>query len=185
MTQTLPQVTQTGAERGAARRSPSKPAVFALTVAVCLACDRLTKLVARRELSLEPRSVLAGLIRLEYAENRGAFMSLGSALPDDAHLVFLFLLAAVVIGVLVVLALRGHSLNLLQFTGLSLVAAGGCGNLIDRILYHGRVVDWVSVGFGWLRTGVFNLADVAVIGGALMFLLSGVRERRQEGDDRP
>lgn len=179
MTQTLPQETQTGTEPGAARRLPSRPVVFALTLAVCLACDQLTKFWAKKELSPEPHSVLGGLIQLEYAENRGAFMSLGSALSDDAYLVFLFLLAAVVVGVLVVLAFRGHTLNLLQFTALSFVAAGGCGNLIDRILHHGRVVDWVSVGFERLRTGVFNLADVAVIAGALMFLWSGsTREGR-------
>jgi len=42
------------------------------------------------------------------------------------------------------------------------VFAGGISNLIDRILW-GSVVDFMSVGVGPLRTGIFNVADVAVM----------------------
>ena len=112
-------------------------------------------------------------------------MSLGSTLPDAARVAMLFLLTAVVLGILAVLAFRARSLDLLQFTALSLIAAGGCSNLIDRILNHGSVVDWVSVGIGSLRTGVFNVADLAVIGGGLVFLLSSFRGSRQEQNGKP
>ena len=160
-------------------------AVLVLALVLCLVFDQLTKEEARRALAVGPRSVLGGLIQLEFAENRGAFMSLGSTLPDAARVAMLFLLTAVVLGILAVLAFRARSLDLLQFTALSLIAAGGCSNLIDRILNHGSVVDWVSVGIGSLRTGVFNVADLAVIGGGLVFLLSSFRGSRQEQDGKP
>jgi signal peptidase II len=185
MEETLSQGSDAEAGRSAGRPMARKLVVLVLTMVVCLACDRLTKNLARRELPLEPRSVLGGLIRLEFAENRGAFMSLGSALPEAAHRVLLLVLAAIVVGVLAVLAFRAHSLSLMQFTALSCIAAGGCGNLIDRMLYDGRVVDWVSVGFKALRTGVFNLADVAVIGGGLVYLLSSFRESGRGSDGTP
>jgi signal peptidase II len=43
--------------------------------------------------------------------------------------------------------------------------------LIDRLLYHGRVTDFLNVGIGSLRTGIFNLADMAILAGALLLVL--------------
>lgn len=185
MTEMVPLETQDDVRRGLGQRRTRRIAVLVLALVLCLALDQVTKDVARRTLALGPRSALGGLIRLEFAENRGAFMSLGSTLSDAARVVLLFLLAAIVLGILAVLAFRARSLELLQFTALSLIAAGGCSNLIDRILNHGSVVDWVSVGIGWLRTGVFNVADVAIVGGGLVFLLSSFRGSRQEQNGKP
>jgi len=54
----------------------------------------------------------------------------------------------------------------------SLVLGGGFGNLIDRISKDGRVIDFLNVGVGSLRSGVFNLADVAIsIGIIWLFIL--------------
>ena len=56
---------------------------------------------------------------------------------------------------------------------------GGLGNLIDRIFNSGAVVDFVSIGLGGLRTGIFNVSDVAIVAGALLVFL-GIREREQD-----
>jgi signal peptidase II len=58
-----------------------------------------------------------------------------------------------------------------RFVALSLVAGGGISNLIDRFLYDGRVTDFLNVGIGSLRTGIFNLADMAILAGALLLIL--------------
>ena len=50
---------------------------------------------------------------------------------------------------------------------LALILAGGIGNLIDRISNNGLVTDFINVGIGPLRTGVFNVADMAVLFGVL------------------
>jgi signal peptidase II len=58
----------------------------------------------------------------------------------------------------------------MPFIGAMLFLAGGASNLLDRIM-HGTVVDFMNVGVGSLRTGIFNVADVALmIGVALMIL---------------
>jgi signal peptidase II len=49
-------------------------------------------------------------------------------------------------------------------------------------LYGGVVVDFVHIGFGRLRTGVFNLADVAIMAGAGLLLLWGWRERESHDE---
>ncbi|WP_020481681.1 signal peptidase II [Methylomonas sp. MK1] len=50
----------------------------------------------------------------------------------------------------------------------ALLLAGGLGNLIDRLIYGGYVVDFINIGIGPIRTGVFNVADVVVVVGVLM-----------------
>lgn len=68
-------------------------------------------------------------------------------------------------------ALFARGLAHWQVVGLSLIASGGIGNWIDRLTNDGRVTDFLNVGIGSLRTGIFNVADMAlVIGVALYFL---------------
>jgi signal peptidase II len=56
----------------------------------------------------------------------------------------------------------------------SLFIAGGASNWFDR-LSEGRVVDFMNVGIGWLRTGVFNVADVAIMLGVALFVFAELR----------
>jgi signal peptidase II len=62
---------------------------------------------------------------------------------------------------------------------LALVAGGGISNLIDRLLYNGRVTDFLNVGIGGVRTGIFNVADMAIMAGALLLLLN-MRDSKAE-----
>jgi len=57
---------------------------------------------------------------------------------------------------------------------LSLFIGGGASNLIDRLVYKGAVIDFLNIGIGNLRTGVFNVADVAIVAGAGLMILSGL-----------
>ena len=57
------------------------------------------------------------------------------------------------------------------------------GNLIDRIFYDGRVVDFIDVGIGTNRFYTFNVADIGVtIGGALLFLCILLEKENKEPD---
>jgi signal peptidase II len=51
--------------------------------------------------------------------------------------------------------------------GACLFVAGGISNLADRVI-RGSVVDFMNVGVGPLRTGIFNVADLAIMAGALL-----------------
>ena len=57
-----------------------------------------------------------------------------------------------------------------------LFAAGGASNLVDRIAY-GSVIDFMNLGIGSLRTGIFNVADMAIMLGAGILALEGWRSR--------
>jgi signal peptidase II len=135
-------------------------------------CDQLTKQVAKAELvSARPVSLLNNLIRLEYAENTGAFLSIGEHLPGPILLLVSSLLAGAIIFILVRLTLQNRDVKPSLLIGLSLIAGGSIGNLIDRILNGGAVVDFMNVGIGQLRSGIFNVADVAILIGVCVLML--------------
>lgn len=52
----------------------------------------------------------------------------------------------------------------------ALIIGGGLSNLIDRIINQGAVIDFMNIGVGSLRTGIFNVADVAIMVGMFIFV---------------
>ena len=144
-----------------------------------IACDQATKFVAKRYLQPGDIFSYAGdIFRLQYVENSGAFLGLGSTLPDPwRHLIFTVLVGIFIFALLVYLL---HSSELTPFATvcLAFICAGGLSNLIDRVAYDGRVVDFLNVGIGPLRTGIFNIADMGITFGALLMLLESFRSSR-------
>jgi len=133
-----------------------------------IGCDQATKKYATETLQhSEPQSYLGDTVRLDYALNPGGFLSLGSQLSETARFrVFvgfnLCLLTAVT-----VFLFYNWNVRLTIFVSLTYILAGGIGNLIDRISNHGLVTDFLNVGVGPLRTGIFNVADVGIVFGAV------------------
>jgi signal peptidase II len=54
----------------------------------------------------------------------------------------------------------------------ALFVDGGASNLLDRITY-GKVIDFMNVGLGPVRTGIFNVADLAIMLGAAIVIVTG------------
>jgi signal peptidase II len=140
-------------------------------------CDQATKQVAVEHLEGEPPvALMGGAVRLVYAENPGAFLGLGDDLPDGARSALLVGGNLVILGALGWWAFRRRQ-DMLVRAAATLVIAGGVGNLIDRLLRDGgRVVDFLVLGAGPIKTGIFNVADVAVmVGAGLLLLRAGQR----------
>jgi signal peptidase II len=116
-------------------------------------------------------------VRLEYAENSGGFLSLGANLPPTVRTaIFKIVTGLLLVGSIIAavkLRLTGWPL-----VGLSLVWAGGASNWVDRIT-RGAVVDFLNVGFGALRTGIFNVADVAIMLGACILVFTYRQHNRE------
>jgi signal peptidase II len=153
----------------------SRALLFAAVLFVSAGCDHVTKQVARDLLAESSAvSLAADTVRFELAYNPGGFLSLGSSLPAEVrNLLFLTL---VPLGLLLacLLALRSASARGRSLIGLGLLAGGGLANWLDRVANGGAVTDFVSLGVGPLRTGIFNVADVLVIAGGFV-LLFGAR----------
>lgn len=144
----------------------------------CVGCDQTTKSIAVSNLpELKTFSYLGDTLRLQLTYNRGAFLSLGSTLPDVLrHSIFTVGICFLLIGALT-FALFSKSGTFSVVLGVSLFFAGGVGNLIDRILHGGSVVDFLNVGVGPLRTGIFNIADVAIMIGTIVLFYLALRKQ--------
>jgi signal peptidase II len=154
--------------------------LIALILVSTVGCDQATKAMARTHLLGDPiHSFMADTFRLQYSENSGAFLNLGAYLPAMArYWIFTLLIGAFLAGALVYL-LRKNDTDWPTLTAYSLILAGGIGNLIDRILFNGHVTDFMNIGIGSLRTGIFNVADVAITAGAAILVWSNIKKRSQ------
>lgn len=145
-----------------------------LTVST-IGCDQVTKQIAADQLGDGARrSLWHDAVRLQYTENPGAFLGLGSSLPPNIRTPILAG-ATVVLLLWVALALRAQGMTLAYRLGLYLILGAGLSNLWDRLL-RGRVIDFLNAGIGPLRTGIFNLADVALMLGLALILLGHRRK---------
>ena len=143
-------------------------AVLAIVLST-VGCDRATKHLATISLAgLPARSYLGDTVWLGYIENPGAFLSLGAHWPD-AWRTLIFTGGTGLMLVALAIAVVRMRCATWPLIGATLFFAGGVSNWFDRAT-RGAVVDFVSVGIGPLRTGVFNVADVALLFGAGLFL---------------
>ena len=151
--------------------------LIVLLVAGTVGCDRVTKHIAAQRLAgLPTQSYLADTFRLGYAENVGGFLSLGADLPPAVRTI-VFTSATGVLLVLLIAFVWRNGWDRWRTVALSLFIAGGASNWIDRFT-TGKVVDFLNVGIGSLRTGVFNVADVAIMVGVALLLLAEIGTSR-------
>ncbi len=156
--------------------------VLAVVMVAGIGCDQGTKRLAQAHLRASPStSYLADTVRLTYAENPGAFLSLGARLPQPwREGVFTWAVAALLAG-LGAFALRKRQIGRLELLAYALVLSGGLSNWGDRFWRGGAVVDFLNLGIGPLRTGIFNVADVAIVAGAALLLLPGTLRASSRG----
>lgn len=161
-------------------------------VALTLVLDQWTKAWARAVLAVAaPREYFGGLLTLLYAENSGAFLSLGARMPELARTMVFTGLVVIALVVATWVLVTGRVTQRGDAYALALLIGGGIGNVIDRIARHGRVTDFIYLSAGPLHTGVFNVADMAITGAVLWLAVTSARstprppEPSPTGEDRP
>ncbi len=135
-------------------------------------CDQASKQLVRSHVDLgASQSFLGDTLRLTHAENPGAFLGAGASLPPLVRAaIFQGLVGLIVLGLLCG-AVFMRRLDTWRTVALALLAASGLGNLIDRLAHDGLVTDFLNMGVGPLRTGIFNVADVVGMIGVAILLL--------------
>lgn len=157
----------------------AKRTAVLLLITLTIGCDRVTKHYAASTLIGEPgHSFLADTVRLEYAENTGGFLGLGADWPPAVRTGLFTIGTGLMLLLTIAVGLR-WTWSSPALVGLSLFVAGGASNLADR-LARGSVIDFLNVGLGPLRTGIFNVADMAVLFGLFILAIAQARS-----DERP
>ncbi|MCV7226801.1 signal peptidase II [Mycolicibacterium komossense] len=133
--------------------------------AVVLALDVVTKVLAVRWLTPgQPVSIIGDTVTWTLVRNSGAAFSMATG--------YTWVLTLVATGVVIGIIWMGRRLVSPWWAlGLGMILGGALGNLMDRFFrspgpLRGHVVDFFSVGW-W---PVFNVADPAVVGGAILLV---------------
>lgn len=149
-------------------------------------CDQATKRYATSSLqNSQPKSMFGDTVRLEYALNPGGFLSVGSQLtPETRFFIFVGFNLLIMTGLCFFLYHQRNA-RLAIFISLSYILAGGIGNLIDRVTNDGLVIDFLNLGIGRVRTGIFNIADIGVMFGAVALVFLTYRHETTEPGSKP
>ncbi len=137
-------------------------------------CDQASKQYAvthwaHLEKKVPAQSYVYDTFRITFAYNTGAFLGL---LDKQSPTVRFLILVVGNGGLLVALAvtiLMLPKIDRWSYLAWALVFVGGIGNLIDRIRIN-AVIDFLNLGIGPLRTGIFNVADMAITLGFVMLV---------------
>ncbi|MEX0821648.1 MAG: signal peptidase II [Rhodothermales bacterium] len=170
-------------------RKATLPLLTFLMTLTCIGCDQITKEYARDHLLYGAQITLVeDVVHLAYTENSGIAFGIGG---EWSHVVRFWLFGVGIVAVLLVIAFvayRRRERGPFFLGGLTLIMAGGASNLIDRMMNNGQVVDFVVVHVGGLSTIVFNLADILIVTGAVVLVVSatkfGSSTARSDGVDQ-
>jgi signal peptidase II len=143
---------------------------FFLIAALVLLLDRFTKRVVAANIPVRDYvPVIPGFFRLTHVENPGAAFGLFAESPAQwkvGALISFSVLALIVVSAL--LWKNSHSLSTMT-VGLSLILGGAMGNLWDR-MFSGHVVDFLDFYVGSYHWPAFNVADSAIVIGAILLV---------------
>jgi signal peptidase II len=141
-----------------------------LIALIVVVADRASKWLVARSIPLhESVSVLPGVFRLTHVQNSGAAFGLFAESPSEWKVALLILFS--MLALVVVSALLWKNSHRITSTGvgLALILGGAVGNLWDRLL-SGHVVDFFDFYLGSYHWPAFNIADSAIVIGALLLV---------------
>jgi signal peptidase II len=142
--------------------------------------DRVTKWAIVQTITLDDAiNVIPGLFRLTHLENTGAAFSLfaDSTSPFKTMLLIAFSLGA--LAMVSFLLWKERTIFNAGTLALSLILGGAVGNLWDRLV-DGKVTDFLDFYIGIHHWPPFNVADSAIVVGALLLLLRMLRTNQPQ-----
>lgn len=120
-----------------------------------------------------PYRVLGDVVCFTLAFNQGAAM--GTSLGPFSRWGFTAL-AVVAVAICVRLYRDTPSPDSWRLLALSLIIGGALGNALDRVLSPAGVVDFIDIGVGTARFWTFNVADMAVVSGAVLLAITMLKK---------
>lgn len=144
-----------------------------------MGCDQTTKTIAGRNLAPNsPVTLIDHVFHLEYTENGGAMMGVGADLSENTRFWLFIVFAGCALCAIFLFTLLDRHLTIFATISLSLILGGGLSNLVDRLFKGGNVVDFMILTLGPFRTAIFNLADLSILLGLGLLMISQVRWRQ-------
>ncbi len=141
--------------------------IYWLVLASALAADQLTKMLIRTFLPEgEIVRVFGNFLILNQQRNSGISFSMF----ENGSNALIIIFTLVMVGLLMAYMIWSREDGRLSLAGLGLICGGALGNIVDRFAF-GQVIDFIDFSF-W---PVFNLADMFIVAGVILFLIGFLR----------
>lgn len=129
--------------------------------------DFIVKFIIDNNMKLnESIIIIPKFFKLYYLRNDGAAFSSFSGMK------YLLIAISVIVFIYLIKYINKNDIkNKLEIISLGLILGGLFGNLIDRILY-GEVIDYLSFTFFEYSFAVFNIADIGITVGVILFIIN-------------
>ncbi len=158
----------------------SRNASIILLVIANITADQISKFWVRATVEKNSSTPIIGeYLTLRNIENDGAFLGMGGDLNPTLKLFVLLLIPAAVLLFVLYYMFKEKQMDKLSLIGFSCVVGGGIANVFDRFVY-GSVTDFLFIDLGFVRTGIFNIADLSVTTGMILILWSSLKQRKKD-----
>lgn len=135
---------------------------------VIVLIDQLTKLAIERTFDYGDVEPVTSFFNLVLTYNKGAaFSFLASASGWQKHFLTVVGIGA---SLFILYLLARHGSQKLFSLALAMILGGAIGNVIDRLAY-GHVIDFLDFHVGGWHWPAFNIADSAIVGGAILLVV--------------
>jgi signal peptidase II len=161
------------------RKTPPQKKIIPLVLTpIVLILDQFVKFLVVKYIPLYNIGFSLGgdFLRIIHVQNSGIAFSMGNTLPATIRWVLFLLVPLCVVTLVLITYFQNDDFTQLQRWAIAGVVGGGLGNLIDRFCRTDGVVDFIDVKFygffGLERWPTFNIADMAVLICAFIFMCS-------------
>lgn len=145
--------------------------IFIILIIICI--DQSIKILVSNNLYNSSMVMIKGVLNLTYIENTGGAYGIGS----NSTIMFI-IINIIVIGLLTkFIVSKSEEIDLDILISVSLIIAGGVGNLIDRI-FRGHVIDYIDIN-PIIKYPVFNIADICVFLGCIVIVIKLLYRRNK------
>ena len=137
--------------------------IFIILISICI--DQIVKQIVIKNVFNSSIQIIKGVLNFTYVENTGGAYGIGSN-----NILIFIIINIIILGILMKFAIsKREEIDTISLIAISLIIAGGMGNLIDRVA-RGYVVDFVDIN-QVLKYPVFNIADIFVVTGCIVIAI--------------
>ena len=137
--------------------------IFIILISICI--DQIVKQIVIKNVFNSSIQIIKGVLNFTYVENTGRAYGIGSN-----NILIFIIINIIILGILMKFAIsKREEIDTISLIAISLIIAGGMGNLIDRVA-RGYVVDFVDIN-PVLKYPVFNIADIFVVTGCIVIAI--------------
>lgn len=142
--------------------------IYLILIFLYIILDQASKWLVLNNVPYGSGIFICDYLNIIHVTNTGVAFSMFQGL----NMFFILMTAAIVFAVSAFVFKYKAELSKLQMHSMMLIAAGGMGNLIDRV-FRGAVIDFIDVGYKtFYRWPTFNIADSCVFIGVGLYIFS-------------